>query len=70
MPELQDRPWEFPAEMQEAIDSGAITLAEASAMEDVGLSRPDQDMVMLPKELWGAGQRLYLFEASPEGLLH
>jgi hypothetical protein len=62
--------WELPENLQSAVEAGALSMQEASAMEDCNLLDPELAEVPLPRSLWTAAQRLYLHESEmPEGPL-
>lgn len=44
--------WELPYNLQEAVDSGALSMWEASTIEDCSLASPEEDVVSLPQRLW------------------
>jgi hypothetical protein len=62
--------WSLPDNLQDAVDIGAISIAEASAIEDASLEYPELETVVLPLALWDAAQRLHLYEVPIDAVFH
>jgi hypothetical protein len=61
--------WPLPDNLQSAVDQGALSMWEASCLEDCDLMTLEE-LVVVPMELHEAVMRLYLLEAEVPALMH